>query len=99
MARTPSARSTASIRALSPRTTRFGEIVLKTDDIGVNYDFGELLPAKIHGNVHYSDNWEDCMDENAIHEPIEGAKVELFDDQGNLLETTFTDVPTATTGS
>ncbi len=64
-------------------------IALPSGMDGVNYDFGELRPASIAGNV-YDDKDGDC-----IRDPgetgIEGVLIEIFDDLGRLVNSTRTD--------
>lgn len=64
-------------------------IVLKAGSQGVNYDFGEILPSSLSGYV-YEDLDGDCIRDPG-EPPIEGVKIELFDQDGNLIETTYTD--------
>ena len=56
---------------------------------GTEYNFGELLPGSISGHV-----WVD-PDGDCIHEegdpPIEGVQIDLLDEDGNVLATTYTD--------
>jgi protocatechuate 3,4-dioxygenase beta subunit len=72
----------------SPPGDRLMGAVLQFGLDGVEYNFGELLPGKIHGTV-YVDTDQDC-----IHDPdeqaLEGVVVELLDDQGNVIDTTET---------
>ena len=59
----------------------------------MEYDFGEIKLAAIHGRVHLSTPDGDCFgDEPEQQRPVVGAKVELWNADGTeLLETTFTD--------
>ena len=80
-----------------------GQIVVGNPDIltevdiplggthAIDYDFSEYRPGEIHGNVHLTLNDDDCFDETVVHPPLEGVKIELFDKDGILLETTYTD--------
>lgn len=70
---------------------RFKEIVLASGSEGINYDFGELKPAELHGNVSYSDRDGDCFSEGYEDRPIAGVLIELYDAQGNLVASTRTD--------
>jgi len=81
----------AAINPLSPG--RIEDVVLVSDAVGVDYNFGELLPVSIHGNVHISTPDGDCFgDDPAQQTPVEGARVELWNADGTeLLATTFTD--------
>lgn len=68
--------------------------VIKSIPIGsgenlVDYNFCEILPASLAGLV-YSDPNENCVfDEGDT--PIAGVRIDLFDNDGNLVATTFTD--------
>ena len=58
-------------------------------DTGVNYDFGEILPASIKGTVYHD------RDDNGVQdsgeEGIEGVLIQLFDTDGNLVSEVLTD--------
>ena len=62
---------------------RFSEIILLADDHGVEYNFGEITPASIGGNV--GANTPDGK------VGIEGVTIQLFDADGNFLAETLTD--------
>jgi len=66
-------------------------VKLDGGDAGINYNFGEIRPAEIRGRVHLTDRDGNCFGENIVTTPIEGAVVNLYDDQGNLLASTTTD--------
>ncbi|PHR93855.1 MAG: hypothetical protein COA78_32650 [Blastopirellula sp.] len=66
-------------------------IALTSGEVGVDYDFGEILLGSISGKVHLSDRDGDCDTEESENSPVVGAKVQLFDGAGNLLEETVTD--------
>lgn len=70
---------------------KFKEIVLTSGSAGVNYDFGELKPAEIHGNVSRANRDGDCFAEGYENRPVAGVLIELFDGQGNLIASTRTD--------
>ena len=55
----------------------------------VNYDFGELRPASIHGRVH-SDLDEDC-ELDPGESPIEGVTIYLLNANGDQIASTTTD--------
>ncbi len=64
-------------------------IQVKQGDVGVEYNFGELLGASLAGRVHV-DLDDDCiMDPN--EQPLAGVKIEIFDKSGRLVATTTTD--------
>lgn len=58
---------------------------------GRDYNFGELLPAALSGQVRLADADGDCFSEASRQRPIEGARVELFDAAGRLISVTETD--------
>ena len=73
---------------------RIDDIVLVSDSVGIQYNFGEHKPASIHGSVFLSTPDGDCFGElpGTPYRPVEGARVELWNADGTqLLETTFTD--------
>ncbi|MEW4566148.1 SdrD B-like domain-containing protein [Bremerella sp. JC770] len=70
---------------------RISTITLKGGDSGINYNFGEIRPAEIRGHVHLTDPEGNCFGEGIETTPIEGAVINLYDDQGNLVATTTTD--------
>jgi protocatechuate 3,4-dioxygenase beta subunit len=55
----------------------------------VDYNFCEILPSSLAGRV-FSDPNEDCT-YNEGDSPIAGVQVDLYDDSGNHVATTFTD--------
>ncbi len=62
---------------------------LASGQSGVDYDFGELLPASISGRVHAERNG-DCVWQPG--EPLlSGVTIHLLDAQGNIIATTLTD--------
>jgi protocatechuate 3,4-dioxygenase beta subunit len=66
-------------------------IDLNWRDAGINYNFGELLPAAIRGNVHESDPYGNCFVIGIEHIPIVGVTMLLKDEQGNIIAQTQTD--------
>ncbi|TVS18522.1 MAG: hypothetical protein EA424_10735 [Planctomycetaceae bacterium] len=58
---------------------------------GRDYNFGELLPAALSGQVRLADADGDCFSEASRQRPIEGARVELLDATGRLISVTETD--------
>lgn len=67
------------------------QIELPGGGIGEDYDFGEILPVEISGQVHLATPDGDCFSEDVEHEPVVGARIELYDAQGNLVATDTTD--------
>jgi serine-aspartate repeat-containing protein C/D/E len=66
-------------------------VTLLWGDNGIDYDFGELLPGSINGHVHYDPDG-DCSDGNEEGErPIAGVTIQLFNQTGQLIDTTITD--------
>ena len=70
---------------------RIVDIRLGGGQAGINYDFGELSPASIAGQVCLSDENGSCFVTDANHPPIAGAAVLLLDANGNTLKQTTTD--------
>ncbi|HMO14148.1 MAG TPA: SdrD B-like domain-containing protein [Pirellulaceae bacterium] len=72
---------------------RFSNIILRADDRGINYNFGELKAATISGFVsvetRYSTPIVNPNDPN--YRPISGVTIQLYDQAGQLIDTTFTD--------
>lgn len=70
---------------------RIVDIKLGGGQSGINYDFGELAPVSIAGQVCLSDENGSCFVTDVNHPPIAGAVVLLLDSQGNTLKQTTTD--------
>lgn len=87
--------STGNIRGTTVGTKSndaFRQIELCADDAGVEYNFGELKPASISGSVSVEGLGGGKVDPSSPDfEPISGVEIQLFDEAGNLLETTRTD--------
>ncbi len=66
------------------------EIVLNGNDVGTEFNFGELPPSSLSGHVCVAMPGFDCFssDPNGI-EPLPGVKIELIDSEGNVVATTF----------
>ena len=64
-------------------------IVLPSGMVGVDFDFGEILPASISGNV-YEDADGDCIRDPGELE-LAGVLIELLNEQGQVVATTRTD--------
>ena len=62
---------------------------LKGGDDGVNYDFGEILPASIKGTVYHDRDNDGVQDSG--EEGIENVLIQLFDTDGNLVSEVLTD--------
>jgi len=58
---------------------------------GVEYNFGELVPASIQGRVCLANRFGDCYVSGASLVPVAGAAVKLKDASGGLLDETITD--------
>lgn len=75
-------------RAINPGD-EIVEIVIRQGQRGIDYNFGELLPASLSGRVHVDDN------DNCLYDPgellLEGVTVELLDLAGNVVASTTTD--------
>ena len=71
---------------------RFSQIELGADDSGVQYNFGELKPVSISGYVSITTPDGDCLNPTDPNfRPIAGVTLKLFDQNGQLVETTTTD--------
>ncbi len=64
------------------------EIVLKSDDHGINYDFCEHMPNSIEGRVHLDPEGDCEFGPNDI--PLGGVQIDLLDSSGHVISTTFT---------
>ena len=73
-----------------PENDKFDSIVIESGDVGVNYDFGEILGASISGRVHVDANG-DCIFEEGVDDVLPGVTLELLDADGNVVATTVTD--------
>lgn len=70
---------------------RFTQVELCADDHGVEYNFGELRPASVGGYVSVTTPGEAKLDpSDPGFEPIAGVEIQLYDTDGNLLDTTQT---------
>lgn len=76
---------------LIPDADEIAGIVLISESVGIDYDFGEILPTAIHGNVHITKSIEDCFGESSNHVPAVGLTVQLLDESGKVIQTTTTD--------
>ena len=66
-------------------------VTLEGGDNGVNYDFGELLPASISGFVHTDNNGDCNFDASQGEQPLSSVTIELLDSNGVVIATTTTD--------
>ncbi len=58
---------------------------------GIEYNFGEILPASISGTVHLSNRYGDCFRSGGSTEPIADVTVHLLDESGAVIGQTVTD--------
>lgn len=65
-------------------------IILPAGSSGINYDFGEILPGSISGQV-ISDTNGNCIIDAAGDRPIAGVTIQLLNASGTVLQTTTTD--------
>jgi len=72
----------------SPPGDMISQITLNWGGPGMEYNFGELLPASIRGRVG-ANNGPDCKFDNPDI-LVSGVKIELLDAQGNVVATTLT---------
>ena len=71
---------------------RFTSIELCADDHGEEYNFGEIKPVSIGGNVSVQTPNSDPLDPTDPNRiDIPGVTIELFDTDGNLVASTLTD--------
>ena len=77
------------LRGDASQNDTFTNITLNSGDVGTNYDFCEHLPASIHGTVYHDRNNNGVQD--AGEEGIEGVRIELSDQNGDLVAEAFTD--------
>lgn len=66
-------------------------ILLPAGSRGLNYDFGELLPGSISGQV-ISDTNGNCILDAAGDMPLPGVTIELLSANGSVISTTLTDI-------
>lgn len=69
---------------------RLDDILLLGGDSGVEFNFGELVPASIGGRVQLSTRDGDCFGDPADHPPLAGVIVRLLNEQGVVLQETTT---------
>lgn len=58
---------------------------------GRDYNFGELMPATLSGQVRLADADGNCFSETSRQRPVAGARVELLDAAGRTISVTQTD--------
>ena len=73
---------------LSPPGDRLSQITINWGEAGIEYNFGELLPALISGRIH-ADDGPDCDFEHPEH-MLKGVQVDLLDSDGHVLAVTLT---------
>ncbi|MCA9198884.1 MAG: carboxypeptidase regulatory-like domain-containing protein, partial [Planctomycetales bacterium] len=66
------------------------EIFLAGGSQGIQYNFGEYLPASLRGHVHLATADNDCFSEDVYHEPVAGVLIQLLDQFGTIVATTET---------
>ena len=67
------------------------EIELVDGAVGLNYDFGEILPVSLAGEVHFAASDGTCFGNSSEHRPIANAILRLEDEQGRVIAETRTD--------
>ncbi|MBL8890554.1 MAG: hypothetical protein JNL67_11300 [Planctomycetaceae bacterium] len=67
----------------------FTKIVIRNGDAGVRYDFGEFKLSSISGFVHVNSDGN-CTPDSPGDLPIANVKMELLDQNGNVVKTTMT---------
>lgn len=68
--------------------TRIEQVSLRGGQQGTNYDFCELLPASIAGNVYEDFNGDRIRDPDEVS--LEGVLIEILDSLGQVMSTTRT---------
>ena len=58
---------------------------------GIEYNFGEILPASISGKVHLSDRYGTCFVTGTTTEPLAGVTIHLLDQFDNVIGESVTD--------
>ncbi len=74
--------------AQSPPGDMISQIMIAFGQSGTEYNFGELLPGSIRGQVHV-DSDGDCEPGDG-DPPIAGVKIDLLDENGSVIATTTT---------
>ena len=70
----------------------FRQIELCADDRGIEYNFGEILPASINGYVSVATPGQDKLNpDDPNFDPISGVTIQLLNADGNQVATTTTD--------
>lgn len=67
----------------------FTKITIKNGDAGVRYDFGEFKLSSISGYVHVNSDGN-CTPDSPGDLPIANVRMELVDQNGNVIKTTTT---------
>ncbi|MHB8861019.1 MAG: SdrD B-like domain-containing protein [Pirellulaceae bacterium] len=67
------------------------DIFLSGGTRGIEYNFGEILPASLEGSVHLSDDEGNCFVTESTCEPLSGVTVKLLDQRGQVVAQTQTD--------
>ncbi|MFN7625883.1 MAG: SdrD B-like domain-containing protein, partial [Pirellula sp.] len=81
----------AETRGLILVNDEITSIQLFGNDIGVNYNFGEIEPASLSGHVCLGLPGFSCFSTDpAGSSPLEGVRIDLVDEAGNIIATTFT---------
>jgi serine-aspartate repeat-containing protein C/D/E len=75
-------------RGVTSGTDMLAEIVLDGGEMSVRNDFGEVLPGRISGRVHGDPEGDCIIGPNDIM--LAGVKIELLNNNGSVIETTFT---------
>ncbi|MCY2990444.1 MAG: SpaA isopeptide-forming pilin-related protein, partial [Planctomycetota bacterium] len=70
---------------------RIESIFLGGGQAGVEYNFGELVPASLAGHVRLSDADGNCHVAGSDYPPVADVTVQLLDSTGQVLATTTTD--------
>ena len=77
-------------RAINPGDL-IDDIELVDGAVGLNYDFGEILPVSLAGEVHFATSDGTCFGSSKEHRPIANAILRLENEQGRVIAETRTD--------
>jgi protocatechuate 3,4-dioxygenase beta subunit len=72
-------------------SNRISSIKLVSGEQGTDFDFCEIEPITVSGNVHLATPDGDCFGESVDHRPLAGTTVKLLDARGDVLAETVTD--------
>ncbi|NLX56443.1 MAG: hypothetical protein GXY58_15155 [Planctomycetaceae bacterium] len=77
------------VRGTAATNDVFSGVQLRWGSTGVDYNFGELLPGSLQGMV-FADIDRNCVFDGTDY-PLAGVRLELLNDRGAVVATTYTD--------